>query len=824
MSNTIPIIETRKLKPLKHNNELIDRSRLLVYLSHINQKKCCIINAPMGSGKTVLLSQFYREQKPIKPMVWLSLDKNDIDPTRFFLHLTQAIQKALPDFNRQVIFYHSEANDENDKPLQQLFLDELNHQPIAPTIIIDNLQYLEDCPWCDALLNLIEQSESVHWILSGQNQYALKTNQWRNREDIVYLDQNELYFTPEEIKSYLQQASLEDNIENFLDVIQQHTLGWPTGVKLAQLYLSKLGPDYELDATINGSRLFQNITNHIIDHMEPDTQFFMINTCFLDHFNQELAEYILNKKDFRKAIAELESTRFFLEKSTDEALCYHYPPLIQNLLLKRFNQQSSDFKNRLISKASIWLTENRHRAAACRVAEMHSVDSFFIEFLRQCFVYWLKAGDVKSIFNWIREHRGSQLLAVEDIRIAWCWALTLSGEVTAAEHALKTYFLGDSPNASISDRFSTALSPLTANTLVLQATIRLLKNQLNPTDIQCLLQLYKLPNVSNDLRASINNVLAQFHSAQGDFIQALSYSEKALKISEQHDHMFSYSIAALIKVRLLYFNNDIQGALNACDGLLLHNKQPSTLINKAVVAGIKSFLLRITDQPLQANELSHELLVFNEPNLSVDLQYYTYLPILRWQIHQGNDIAANQILDFLHQTAHNSGSEQYLAEMYFEYFRFAAIKNHTHELNRLAEETDLEQKLALSLSDRSPYAWATRERWIKAAIIFHISQNAFELAQQLTHQLVTLNVENGYPVHHLPIIMIQVWLTYCQGQPNMAFIRLNEALSQTIPDGVFLGLFDEIPGIEQLVDDALAKQKIENPAHVEKLMSLGFGR
>ena len=104
----------------------------------------------------------------------------------------------------------------------------------------------------------------------------------------------------------------------------------------------------------------------------------MINTCFLDHFNQELAEYILNKKDFRKAIAELESTRFFLEKSTDEALCYHYPPLIQNLLLKRFNQQSSDFKNRLISKASIWLTENRHRVAACRVAEMHSVDSFFI--------------------------------------------------------------------------------------------------------------------------------------------------------------------------------------------------------------------------------------------------------------------------------------------------------------------------------------------------------------------------------------------------------------------------------------------------------------
>lgn len=825
MSNRVPKIYKRKLSPLSTSDDLIDRSGLIKRLESNGNKKACIISAPMGSGKTILLSQYYREQKPIRPIAWLSLDNDDINPARFFVHLTQAIQKALPTFCAYVMCQYEGTTSPQANLLLGLFLDALNQLPVSPIIIIDNLQFLDDAQWRPALTSIIEQSQNTHWILSGQNKSTLKIHHWKDRDDMTFIDQQVLYFNERELKEYLRLYSPNHSIEEFCDTIYRNTLGWPAGVKLAQLYLNKVSSNFSNDKIANGNQLFLTILNNIIDSFDTDTIYFLINTAFLDRFNGELCEFVLSRPNCSKILSNLEQTAFFVEKNQHDKLPYQYHPLVRKLLLDRFSKQSNDFNNRLISKASLWLTENGFRNLACKVSEKHSVKSFFIEYLRQCFIYWLRKGDVMPIFNWIREHKDSNLLEVDEIKVAWCWALTLSGQISTAETALEQHFsIKLNNNDALDTLFINPENALQANTAALIATLKLFKNELNDHTITNLKLLYRHTNVSNDLRASINNVLAQHYTDNGNFADALDYSEAAFRISEQQGNVFSLSIAVYIKARLLYLNNDIPKALEICEDYLQNKPSSKEFMIKALLGGMKAFLLYNSDQPKQAYKLSHQLAAFCEPGFSIDLQYYIFIPIVRYNMTKGGNADVKEVLDFLELSAVNSGSQQFLAEVIFERFRLAASINNQPELDLFVHHYELEAHLHQCLKTESSISWATRERWLKCAIIYYSHKKEYEKAKIITQKLLSMNVEQGHPIQHLPITMIFVWLEYCKGQRNMAYTHLNEVLTQAEATGLMMGLFDDIPGVSHLLNNALIENKINDSNHAQQLIKLGFGK
>ncbi len=812
MSSRVPNVQPKKLTPFLGSGELIDRSHLLQLLTAHKGRKCSVIQAPMGSGKTVLLSQFYKEQTTTRPTAWLSLDKDDVEPARFFLHLSQAIQKAIPEFNRQVIYQTDHAAPSQSRILTRLFMDGLNSLSVAPIVIIDNLHFLQNSPWRDTLVQLIEESQHCYWLLADRNQNTLNTGSWKNNPAYFFIDQNQLYFNEQELRDFLQRTNTDSDIEPFCNLIQRYTQGWPAGIKLGQLYLNNVGSTFTIDNNVNGMQLFREIANKVIDSLPEETQYFLVNTCFLDHFNLDLCSSVICRSNCESILSELEDTAFFIEKASNEDLCYQYHPYIRKLLQERFQTQNSDFNNRLISKASLWLTENNYRELACKTAEQHSVNSYFTEYLRQCFVHWLRQGQVKSIFNWFHEHQDSQLLDVEEIKISWCWALTLSGDINAAEQALQQHFPTE----------ITEGSALVANTQVLLATIRLFKNEISNETKALLNELYKQAYVSNEIRASINNVFAQHYTNIGDFVLAQEYAEKAYRISEQQDNVFTLAITVYIKVRLLYLNNDIHQALAECEHHLTSNQFQSQPVVQSLLGSLKVYLHYISDNPPHTQHLSYQLLSHCEPGLSIDLQYYLYTPILRTQIREGNLQAAVEMLEFLEATARSSGSHLYIAEVLYEKIRFAIITDNQSKLEELQVEFNILDYANQYLTDKSQ-PWATRERYIKSAIILLISKKQYDQASKLAFELLSLNVEQGYPISHLPISALHAWLNFCQGQRNMAFTRVNAILDQAEPSGLLLGLFDDIPNVAEMLNQAIAENQILNPTHLEKLLQVGFG-
>ncbi len=86
------------------------RSRLIERLNQGLHRKLTLLSAPAGFGKTTLLATWLAERQKVKgkrqngvddtflpfDVAWLSLDKDDSDPTRFLTYLVAALQTIAP--------------------------------------------------------------------------------------------------------------------------------------------------------------------------------------------------------------------------------------------------------------------------------------------------------------------------------------------------------------------------------------------------------------------------------------------------------------------------------------------------------------------------------------------------------------------------------------------------------------------------------------------------------------------------------------------------------------------------------------------------------
>lgn len=91
------ILLTTKLRvPLVRPN-LVSRPRLVELVDRGLSSRLTLISAPAGSGKTTLLAERIASRKP--SVAWLSLDKGDNDPARFWAYVILALHYSTVTFS-----------------------------------------------------------------------------------------------------------------------------------------------------------------------------------------------------------------------------------------------------------------------------------------------------------------------------------------------------------------------------------------------------------------------------------------------------------------------------------------------------------------------------------------------------------------------------------------------------------------------------------------------------------------------------------------------------------------------------------------------------
>src|SRR5438034_7384299 len=148
-----PILATKLYIPPPPPRVVL-RPRLIERLNEGLHRKLTLISAPVGFGKTTLVSEWVAGCQ--RPVAWLSLDEGDNDPTRFLVYLVAALQTVAANIGRGVLGVLQSPQPPPTESILTALLNEITTIPDNFVLVLDDYHVIDAKPVDHILTFLLE--------------------------------------------------------------------------------------------------------------------------------------------------------------------------------------------------------------------------------------------------------------------------------------------------------------------------------------------------------------------------------------------------------------------------------------------------------------------------------------------------------------------------------------------------------------------------------------------------------------------------------------------------------------------------------------------
>ena len=381
---------------------LVARTRLAGQLDEALDRGLVLVAAPAGYGKSVLLSEWARGNA--LPVAWLSLDRGDNDPVRFWRHVVAALDTARPGMAERVGPLTGPPS-----PAYDALVSALINAVVAESGRPDVLLVLDD-------YHLIE-SESVHasvrfllehrppqlrLVLAGRSDPPLGLARYRGRGELGEVRAADLRFTVGEAAELLRQVSADLDI-SAVAALAERTEGWAVGLQLAALSLRSQPDIARFVAAFTGSHryILDYLTEEVLERQRRELREFLLETSVLERLSGSLCAAVTGRDDSQDLLEEADRSGLFVIQLDDVRGWWRYHHLFADLLRARLNPERARCLHR---NAAEWYQQHglpddavRHALAAgeqewaARLVEEHFDTVFNLRGEQATIQGWLPA-------------------------------------------------------------------------------------------------------------------------------------------------------------------------------------------------------------------------------------------------------------------------------------------------------------------------------------------------------------------------------------------------------------------------------------------------
>jgi LuxR family maltose regulon positive regulatory protein len=356
------LLATKLYVPTPHSR-LVHRLRLIQQLQLGMDRALTLISAPVGFGKSTLLSEWLTSQT--LRVAWLSLEPEDDAPTRFFSYLLAALQTHAPHLNvpMQVIL-HPLGSTSNETFLT-LLINDLQGRNVGKEhmfFVLDNYQVITDESIHQALSFLLEHLPPwMHLVLATREDPPLPLARLRGRGDLLELRAADLRFTQEEATSFLLEVMNLPLSQEECALLQARTEGWITGLQLAALSLQGRENSRAFIMAFSGSHhyVMDYLIEEVLKQQSSAIQDFLLQTCFLDRLCAPLCDAVRKQSGSQSMLDNLERANLFLVALDDAGQWYRYHRLFAEALRQQLKQTYPTLIAELHTRANHWSNQRR---------------------------------------------------------------------------------------------------------------------------------------------------------------------------------------------------------------------------------------------------------------------------------------------------------------------------------------------------------------------------------------------------------------------------------------------------------------------------------
>ena len=339
--------------------QLIQRSRLLERLNDGLHSKLILISAPVGFGKTTLVSHWVAQCNT--PIAWLSLDEGDSDPTRFLTYLITALQPIAPNIDGGLLAALQAGQPPPTEWVLTALLNAFSGVSEDVVLVLDDYHLIDSKLVDHALTFFLEHLPApMHVVIVTREDPNLPLARLRASHQLTELRATDLRFTPHETAEFLHQMTDAQLSSSELAVLETRTEGWVAGLQLAVL---SMRDHHDVPGFI---REFAGDDRYIVDYLaaevlrrQPEAmRRFLLETSIVERLNGSLCDAITDGSGGAAQLETLQRGNFFLIALDDKRHWYRYHQLFADVLSLHLQTERTDQVAVLHQRASLWYEVN----------------------------------------------------------------------------------------------------------------------------------------------------------------------------------------------------------------------------------------------------------------------------------------------------------------------------------------------------------------------------------------------------------------------------------------------------------------------------------
>jgi LuxR family transcriptional regulator, maltose regulon positive regulatory protein len=343
-----------KLSPPTLRSGVVQRHRLLDRLDTSSDASLTLLLGYAGAGKSVLLSSWCAA-RPALRCAWMSCDRSDADPSRFWTTLVASIRLCEPPFGADTLD-RIELDDEVGLAAIGVLSDELRAitQPLA--IIIDDLHAAADESLWPLLSAFIEWLPPAHrLVVASRSEPPLPLHRWRVEGRLAEIRNQQLAFDDDEAAALLSGLGAALDSDD-ISLIARRTEGWAAGLQLAGLSLrDRHDASAYLQAVASTERdLADYLTAEVLEQQPSDVTDFLLATSVLRELDARACQALTGHVDAHRRLRDIEARGLFLVALDQERGRYRYHHLFAQLLQAELRHRDEQRELQLHTTASEW--------------------------------------------------------------------------------------------------------------------------------------------------------------------------------------------------------------------------------------------------------------------------------------------------------------------------------------------------------------------------------------------------------------------------------------------------------------------------------------
>ncbi len=234
-----PLLETKLYVP-RWQGSLVPRPRLSERLDRGTLSKLVLVSAPAGFGKTTLLAEWLAARpaahSDARGAAWLSLDREDNDPTTFWTYVIAALRTVKPEVGASALALLHAPQAPPIQAVLTTLLNDLGATPSDIVLVLDDYHVIDSRDVQEEMAFLLDHLPArLHLVIAGRADPLLPLARLRARGQLVETRAADLRFTPEEAVAYLNGTMGLRLTPKDVAALEGRTEGWIAALQLAAL-------------------------------------------------------------------------------------------------------------------------------------------------------------------------------------------------------------------------------------------------------------------------------------------------------------------------------------------------------------------------------------------------------------------------------------------------------------------------------------------------------------------------------------------------------------------------------------------------------------